>query len=97
MGPASMSKEEKHCPHLYRFMRQMSLGQFFHCEVYVGSPADCFQMGLVEEMLEDTMEGLEDGDDLEEEVQEEVDKVLWEITAGKSHSCQEGVSQIVKQ
>lgn len=34
-------------------------------------------------MMEDTFEGLEDQDDLEEEAQEEVDKVLWELTAGK--------------
>lgn len=34
-------------------------------------------------MMEDTFEGLEDQDELEEEAQEEVDKVLWELTAGK--------------
>lgn len=42
------------------------------------------QAGIIEEMMEDTFEGLEDQDDLEEEAQEEVDKVLWELTAGKS-------------
>ena len=35
----------------------------------------------MEEMLEDTMEGLED-DDMEDEAEEEVDKVLYELTAG---------------
>ena len=40
-------------------------------------------MGIVEEMLEDTMEGLDDGEELEDEAQEEVDKILWELTAGK--------------
>ena len=37
-------------------------------------------------MLEDTMEGFEDQDELEEEAQEEVDKVLFDLTAGKSSS-----------
>lgn len=36
------------------------------------------------EMLDDTMEGLdEDEEELEDEAQEEVDKVLWQITDGK--------------
>lgn len=39
--------------------------------------------GIIEEMMEDTFEGLEDQDDLEEETQEEVDKILFELTAGK--------------
>ena len=39
-------------------------------------------MGIIEEMMEDTFESLEEGEDLEEEAQEEVDKVLWELTAG---------------
>ncbi|KAG0413856.1 hypothetical protein HPB47_008998, partial [Ixodes persulcatus] len=38
--------------------------------------------GIIEEMLDDTMEGLDDQEELEEEAQEEVDKVLWELTAG---------------
>jgi hypothetical protein len=41
------------------------------------------QAGIIEEMLEDTMEGLEDSDEMEEAAQEEVDKVLYELTAGK--------------
>ncbi|KAK4698486.1 hypothetical protein P7C70_g7787, partial [Phenoliferia sp. Uapishka_3] len=40
--------------------------------------------GIMSEMLDDTMETLdEDEDELEEEAQEEVDKVLWTITDGK--------------
>lgn len=35
-------------------------------------------------MLEDTFEGMED-DDLEEAAQEEVDKVLFEVTKGTKH------------
>lgn len=36
-----------------------------------------FQAGIIEEMLEDTLEGLEDTDELEEAAQQEVDKVLF--------------------
>ena len=50
------------------------------------SPGCVFQAGIMEEMLEDTMEGFEDQDELEEEAQEEVDKVLFDLTAGKSSS-----------
>lgn len=38
----------------------------------------------MEEMLEDTFESMEDGEDMEEEAEEEVDKILFEITAGKN-------------
>jgi len=44
---------------------------------------EMMKAGIIEEMLEDTMEGLEDTEELEEAAQEEVDKVLWEITAGQ--------------
>ena len=36
-------------------------------------------------MLDDTFEGLED-DDLEEEADKEVEKILFEVTHGKLHS-----------
>lgn len=38
------------------------------------------QAGIIEEMLEDTMEGLEDSEELEEAAQEEVDKVFLYLT-----------------
>lgn len=41
-----------------------------------------FQAGIMEEMLDDTMETLDD-DELEEEADSEVEKVLYELTAGK--------------
>jgi len=44
---------------------------------------EMMKAGIIEEMLEDTLEGLEDTEELEEAAQEEVDKVLWEITAGQ--------------
>lgn len=33
-------------------------------------------------MLEDTFESMEDGEEMEEEAEEEVDRILFEITAG---------------
>ena len=33
--------------------------------------------------MEDTFESMEDGEDMEEEAEAEVDKILFEITAGK--------------
>lgn len=44
---------------------------------------EMMKAGILEEMLEDTMEGLEDQDDLEEEADEEVEKVLFDLTAGE--------------
>lgn len=44
---------------------------------------EMMRAGIIEEMMEDTMDILEDQDELEEEAQEEVDKVLWELTAGQ--------------
>lgn len=41
----------------------------------------CLKAGIIEEMLEDTFEGMED-DDMEEAAQEEVDKILFEVTKG---------------
>lgn len=37
-------------------------------------------------MLEDTFESMEDGEDMEEEAEEEIDKILFEITAGNEIS-----------
>lgn len=43
---------------------------------------EMMKAGIIEEMMEDAFDVLED-DDMEEAAQEEVDKILWEITAGK--------------
>ncbi|BGP15869.1 hypothetical protein JCM10213_005645 [Rhodosporidiobolus nylandii] len=46
--------------------------------------AEMMKSGIMSEMMDDTLEALEeDEDELEEEAQEEVDKVLWQITDGK--------------
>nr|CAB3230645.1 charged multivesicular body protein 3-like [Phallusia mammillata] len=42
---------------------------------------EMMKMGIMEEMMEDTFESLE-GDDMEDAAQDEIDKVLHEITAG---------------
>lgn len=41
-----------------------------------------FKAGILEEMLDDTLE-MEDDEELEEEADAEVDKVLFELTNGK--------------
>ncbi|XP_028657400.1 E3 ubiquitin-protein ligase RNF103 isoform X2 [Erpetoichthys calabaricus] len=43
---------------------------------------EMMKAGIIEEMLEDTFEGMEDQDEMEEEAEMEVDKILFEITAG---------------
>lgn len=37
-------------------------------------------------MLEDTFESMEDGEEMEEAAEEEVDKILFDITAGEKIS-----------
>ena len=44
---------------------------------------EMMKAGIIEEMLEDTMETVTESDEMEEEAQEEVDKILFELTAGK--------------
>jgi charged multivesicular body protein 3 len=44
---------------------------------------EMMKAGILEEMIDETMESLEDSEEMEEEAQSEIDKVLWEITAGK--------------
>lgn len=43
---------------------------------------EMMKAGIIEEMLDDTMSGLDDSEELEDAAQEEVDKVLFEITSG---------------
>merc|ERR1712025_1292677 len=44
---------------------------------------EMMKAGIIEEMMEDTMETVTEADDMEEEANEEIDKVLYELTAGK--------------
>ncbi|KAJ8262488.1 hypothetical protein GJAV_G00167030 [Gymnothorax javanicus] len=43
---------------------------------------EMMKAGIIEEMLEDTFEGMEDEEEMEEAAEEEVDRILFEITAG---------------
>merc|ERR1719474_483896 len=43
---------------------------------------EMMKAGILEEMVEDTMEGLEGEEEVEEAAQEEIDKILSELTAG---------------
>lgn len=44
---------------------------------------EMMKAGIIEEMMDDTMSELEDTEEMEEAAQSEIDKVLYEITAGK--------------
>ncbi|XP_076834560.1 charged multivesicular body protein 3 [Brachyhypopomus gauderio] len=43
---------------------------------------EMMKAGIIEEMLEDTFENMEDGEEMEEAAEAEVDRILFEITAG---------------
>lgn len=43
---------------------------------------EMMKAGIIEEMLEDTFAGMEDEDEMEEAADLEIDKILYEITAG---------------
>ncbi|NP_998485.1 charged multivesicular body protein 3 [Danio rerio] len=43
---------------------------------------EMMKAGIIEEMLEDTLEGMDDEEEMEEAAEAEVDKILFEITAG---------------
>lgn len=44
---------------------------------------EMMRAGIIEEMLDETFESMEDTEEMEDAAQEEIDKVLWELTAGK--------------
>ncbi|XP_060637315.1 charged multivesicular body protein 3 isoform X2 [Anolis sagrei] len=43
---------------------------------------EMMKAGIIEDMLEDTFESMEDQEEMEEEAEMEIDKILFEITAG---------------
>lgn len=55
-------------PEIMKTMREMS--------------AEMMKLGIIEEMIEDTLESVE-APDLEEKAQEEVENILWEVTQGE--------------
>ncbi|XP_022253812.1 charged multivesicular body protein 3-like [Limulus polyphemus] len=58
---------------------------------------EMMKAGIIEEMLDDTMESMEDQDELEEDAQEEVDKILWELTAGELGKAPAAVSDTLPE
>ncbi|KAG5889841.1 hypothetical protein JTB14_023166 [Gonioctena quinquepunctata] len=44
---------------------------------------EMMRAGIIEEMLDETMDEIEDSEEMEEAAQSEIDKVLYEITEGK--------------
>lgn len=44
---------------------------------------EMMRAGIIDEMLEETLEDTLGGEEVEAEANEEVDKVLWEITSGQ--------------
>lgn len=55
-------------PEIMKTMREMS--------------QEMMKLGIIDEMIEETMDSMEPAD-LEEQAQEEVDRILWEVTAGE--------------
>ncbi|EAW99452.1 vacuolar protein sorting 24 (yeast), isoform CRA_d [Homo sapiens] len=43
---------------------------------------EMMKAGIIEEMLEDTFESMDDQEEMEEEAEMEIDRILFEITAG---------------
>ncbi|GIY20475.1 charged multivesicular body protein 3 [Caerostris extrusa] len=58
---------------------------------------EMMKAGIIEEMMEDTFESLDDQEELEEEAQQEVDKVLWELTAGQLGTAPAAVSETLPE
>ncbi|KAF8607555.1 Snf7-domain-containing protein [Ceratobasidium sp. AG-I] len=56
-------------PQISAVMREMSM--------------EMTKAGIMEEMMDETLEGLDDDEELEEEADEEVEKVLFQLTDGK--------------
>lgn len=44
---------------------------------------EMMKAGIIEEMLDETMDSIEDTEEMEDAAQVEVDKVIWELTEGK--------------
>jgi charged multivesicular body protein 3 len=72
-------------PQISQTMREMSMEMTKVCECELierKSNKHCSQAGIMEEMMNDTLD-MEEDEELEEEADAEVDKVLFELTNGK--------------
>jgi charged multivesicular body protein 3 len=66
-------------------MREMSMEMTKvrrHSNIHSITNVLCFKAGIMEEMLEDTLD-MDQDEELEDEADAEVDKVLFELTNGK--------------
>ncbi len=52
--------------------------------------------GIIEEMIDDTLGELDNSEDIEDAAEEEVEKVLFELTAGKSLDNQVSLHSLMK-
>ncbi|CAD6190120.1 unnamed protein product [Caenorhabditis auriculariae] len=64
-------------PEIMKSMREMS--------------QEMMKLGIMEEMIEETLESVEPPD-LEEKAEEEVERILWEVTAGELGKAPQAVS-----
>ncbi|EJU06049.1 Snf7-domain-containing protein [Dacryopinax primogenitus] len=64
-----LSNQLVRLPQISQSMREMSM--------------EMMKAGIMEEMLDETLEAVDDGEELEEEADQEVEKVLFELTDGK--------------
>lgn len=72
-------------PQISQTMREMSMEmtKVRGCLItYCILTRTCYQSGIMEEMMEDTLE-MDEDEEIEEEADAEIDKVLFELTSGK--------------
>eukprot|EP00088_Acartia_fossae_P059725 TRINITY_DN7119_c0_g1_i1.p1 TRINITY_DN7119_c0_g1~~TRINITY_DN7119_c0_g1_i1.p1 ORF type:complete len:220 (-),score=85.91 TRINITY_DN7119_c0_g1_i1:310-969(-) len=57
---------------------------------------EMMKAGILEEMIEDTMETLEEGEEEETEVQDQIDKILLELTAGALGKAPDALTETLR-
>uniref|UniRef100_A0A2K5BWS8 Charged multivesicular body protein 3 n=1 Tax=Aotus nancymaae TaxID=37293 RepID=A0A2K5BWS8_AOTNA len=58
---------------------------------------EMMKAGIIEEMLEDTFESMDDQEEMEEEAEMEIDKILFEITAGALGKAPSKVTDVLPE
>ncbi|OXU31898.1 hypothetical protein TSAR_003843 [Trichomalopsis sarcophagae] len=53
---------------------------------------EMMKAGIIEEMMDETLDSMEDSEEMEEAADAEVDKILWEVTAGQMGSAPDVVT-----
>ncbi|XP_014218195.1 charged multivesicular body protein 3 [Copidosoma floridanum] len=54
---------------------------------------EMMKAGIIEEMMDETLDSIEDSEELEDAADEEVDKILWEVTAGQMGKAPDVVTE----